>query len=65
MSTRVYDGGLVLSPEEEKRLADLFNRIDINKDGKIDISDLTTALHYMQVPQFPGQAQVQELVFAF
>lgn len=47
-----------LSPEEEQRLSGLFNRLDVNKDGRIDIHDLSEALNSMQVPQVPGQAQV-------
>ena len=50
-----------ICPEEEARLAELFNRLDVNKDGKIDINDLTAALHQMQVPQVPGQAEVNKL----
>ena len=47
-----------LSVEEQKRIATLFNQLDINQDGRIDINDLTAALHQLQVPQVPGQAQV-------
>ena len=47
-----------LSAEERKRISDLFNRLDINKDGRIDIKDLTEALQTLRVPTVPGQAQV-------
>lgn len=47
-----------LTEEEERRLEDLFNRLDIDKDGRIDVNDLTEALHQLQVPQFPGQVEV-------
>lgn len=46
-----------MSPEEKNRLSGLFNRLDVNKDGRIDIDDLSKALHSMQVPQVPGHAQ--------
>ena len=49
-----------LSPEEEKRLGQLFDQLDINRDGKIDIRDLSGALHQLRVPQVPGQAQVSK-----
>ena len=52
-----------LSPEDETRISDLFNRLDVNQDGKIDINDLTLALHQMQVPQVPGQAQVSSVLW--
>ena len=48
-----------LSAEERKRISDLFNRLDVNKDGKIDIKDLTEALQQLRVPTVPGQAQVR------
>lgn len=51
-----------LSDEDRKRISDLFNRLDRNKDGKIDIKDLTEALHHLQVPTVPGQAQVSQSV---
>ena len=47
-----------LSKEEEERLSDLFNRLDVNKDGKIDMKDLTEAWYQLEVPTVPGQAQV-------
>ena len=47
-----------LSLEDEQRIGDLFNRLDVNKDGKLDIRDLSKALHELRVPQVPGQAQV-------
>ena len=50
---------LWLPPEEEERLTELFNQLDVNKDGRIDVNDLGKALDQMQVPQIPGQAQVK------
>lgn len=48
-----------LSHEEKEKLSALFNRLDVNKDGSIDIHDLSAALCQMEVPQVPGQAQVE------
>lgn len=47
-----------LTPEEGERLSHLFNQLDVDKDGLIDVNDLTEALHLLQVPVVPGQAQV-------
>ena len=47
-----------LSEEEEERLGKLFNELDLNKDGRICVDDLSRALHKLQIPQVPGQAQV-------
>ena len=44
--------------EDEERIAELFNQLDVNKDGRIDIHDLTEALAKLNIPQIPGQAQV-------
>ena len=51
-----------LSEAERKNLHDLFQRLDVNKDGTIDIDDLTRAMESMQVPQIPGHAQVRNLI---
>lgn len=47
-----------MTPMEEVKLKDLFNKIDKNRDGKIDIKDLSTALSEMKVAQVPGHAKV-------
>lgn len=47
-----------ISPDEEKTLHDLFLKLDMNKDGKIDMLDLTKAMETMQLPQVPGHAKV-------
>ncbi|KAJ8300124.1 hypothetical protein KUTeg_021643 [Tegillarca granosa] len=46
-----------MTPEEEKSLRKLFEKLDVNKDGKVDMDDLNKALHDMQVPQLPGHAK--------
>lgn len=47
-----------LNPMETAKLKELFNKIDKNRDGKIDIIDLSTALSELKVAQLPGHAQV-------
>lgn len=47
-----------LPKDEIKKLHELFQQLDVNKDGTIDIDDLTRAMESMQVPQIPGHAQV-------
>ncbi|VDM74663.1 unnamed protein product [Strongylus vulgaris] len=41
-----------LSPEKEKRLRELYERLDINNDGTVDIRDLTAALKH-EMPHIP------------
>lgn len=48
-----------LDADEEKRLGDLFSKLDVNGDGKIDLRDLSEALLQLRVPQIPGQAEVR------
>ena len=59
---RVQASGLsilhVSSEADERRIEDLFRKLDVNKDGRIDIHDLSEALHRLEVPQLPGHAQV-------
>ncbi|XP_033733359.1 calcium-binding mitochondrial carrier protein SCaMC-2-like [Pecten maximus] len=49
------DGNPALSDEDSKKYQELFNKLDVNKDGRIDIADLTSSLTEMNVPV--GQAQ--------
>ena len=51
-----------IAPEEEQQLRNLFKKLDINKDGVIDIDDLTEALQTLKVPQLPGQAEVRKYI---
>jgi len=43
---------------DELRLEELFRKLDVNGDGRIDIHDLSEALRRLKVPQLPGHAQV-------
>lgn len=57
--TRTYKSGhFNISQEEEERLSNLFDRLDVNRDGKIDVKDLTLALHQMEVPKHDGHTRV-------
>ena len=38
-----------LSAEDEERLTDLFNKLDVDKDGKISLTDLAKAMKAMNV----------------
>ncbi|KIH64749.1 EF hand [Ancylostoma duodenale] len=43
-----------LSPEKEKRLRELYERLDIDNDGTVDIRDLTAALKH-EMPHIPSR----------
>ena len=46
-----------LSPEKERQLREMYERLDIDNDGILDLGDLTHALTYT-VPHIPtGYAQ--------
>lgn len=47
-----------ISKEEQERLAEIFRTIDRNKDGRIDIDDLSALLKSKNVPNASDQAQV-------
>ncbi|CAL1537811.1 unnamed protein product [Lymnaea stagnalis] len=59
MATKESDVDLqeIVSPEEEKALHNLFLKLDVNDDGKIDMNDLIKAMTTMQLPQVPGHAK--------
>ncbi|XP_002733070.1 calcium-binding mitochondrial carrier protein SCaMC-2-like isoform X2 [Saccoglossus kowalevskii] len=46
-----------LSTDDEERLNGLFQQLDVDGDGKIDVHDLTKGLKKLGVHQTPGQAQ--------
>lgn len=50
--------GPIISKEDEERFAELFNSIDRNKDGRIDIGDLSALLKSKNVPNPSDRAQV-------
>lgn len=51
-----------ISEEKEKRLRELYERLDMNKDGTIDIRDLTNALR-QKAPHIPcGVAPVSSFL---
>lgn len=42
--TAAVGSPLLLDPGREKRYAELFQQLDLNNDGKVDIGELRTAL---------------------
>ena len=43
---------------DEDRIARLFNDLDANKDGKIDVKELSEGLKKLGVKHIPGSAEV-------
>ena len=43
---------------DEDRIAKLFNDLDTNQDGKIDITELSEGLKRLGVKHIPGSAEV-------
>ncbi|MCL4123889.1 UNVERIFIED_CONTAM: hypothetical protein GTU68_043960 [Idotea baltica] len=46
-----------LPDESEERLERLFNQLDSNGDGRIDVNDLTEGLKRLNIPFKPGDAE--------
>ena len=59
--TESADHRVPFSDEEERRLLVLFNQLDVNRDGRIDVNDLSKALQQLQIPHVPGHAQVTNI----
>jgi Ca2+-binding EF-hand superfamily protein len=51
-----------LCAADEVRFCELFKKLDINGDGRIDIHDLSEALRRLSIPQLPDHAQVSSLL---
>lgn len=47
-----------ITKDEKKRLEEIFHAIDRNKDGRIDLDDLSALLKSKNVPNASDQAQV-------
>ena len=43
---------------DEARIAKLFSELDANKDGKIDVTELSEGLKRLGVKHIPGSAEV-------
>ena len=48
-----------MDPEKVK---ELFQQFDVNKDGRVDVKELTEGLSRLGVPTIPGQAEVSVIV---
>ena len=47
-----------LSAEDEKRFAQLFEQLDRNRDGKLDLKELKEGIERLGLPSTSGTAQV-------
>jgi len=47
-----------MDPEKVK---ELFQQFDVNKDGRVDVTELTEGLCRLGVPTIPGQAEVSTI----
>ena len=47
-----------ITEEEEKRYADLFEKLDVDGDGRIDVDDLQEGLVRLGVHMVPNHAEV-------
>ena len=55
-------GAKELTPEDRKRFGELFEKLDVNKDGKIEVSELAKGLKAQKTVKesdIAGQAKVK------
>jgi len=43
--------------EDEERISELFQKLDVNEDGRIDIGELSQGLHRLKIHHVPDQAE--------
>ena len=44
-------------PTDKEKLKELFQKLDINKDGRLELSEIREALHHQGITT-PGEAEV-------
>jgi len=54
----VFTESHCLEEDNSKSFAELFEKLDVNKDGKVDVSELKTGLAAMGFSMGKGEAQV-------
>jgi len=54
-----------LPSDEEDRLSELFEQLDVNGDGRIDIRELSQSLHMHGVPESLKQSYAEVTVSTF
>ena len=47
-----------ITPEKEKYYREIFEKLDFDSDGRIDVDDLKNAFNANDYPHVPGQAEV-------
>lgn len=53
----VSDASYSISPQKEAQYRRIFEELDVDKDGKIDVSELREAYRRMKLLRIPGQAE--------
>ena len=43
---------------DEERIEELFEKLDVNQDGRLDINELSDGLHRLKIHRSPEQAEV-------
>ena len=43
---------------DEARIEELFEKLDVNKDGRLDVKELSDGLHRLKIVREPEQAEV-------
>lgn len=59
------DSGTSLDPDRERRYAELFEQLDLNKDGRVDISELRTGLAARGLHRGEAEEVRKRLVFIY
>ena len=54
-----------ITPEKEAYYRQIFHKLDVDKDGQIDVAELKQAYSKMGLLQLPGQAEVQTTLNLF
>ena len=44
---------------DEKKIHSLFKELDVNRDGRVDVQELSDGLKRLGIPNIPGQAEVR------
>ncbi len=65
MSSKTQNAESSVSEEDRIRFRQLFAKLDVNKDGRIEVNELAVALRAQAVPEKDAKGHAHVSIFAY